>query len=68
MNELIFIVEEAPDGGFTAQALGASIFTEASTWIELQAQVRDAVKCHFDEGQRPRIVRLHFVREEVFAL
>lgn len=68
MNELIFIVEEAPDGGFTARALGVSIFTEADTWSELQAQVRDAVACHFDEGQGPRIVRLHFVREEVFAL
>jgi hypothetical protein len=68
MNELIFMVEEAPDGGFTARALGASIFTEADTWIELQAQVRDAVQCHFDEGEGPKIVRLHFVREEVFAL
>lgn len=68
MNELIFIVEEAPDGGFTARAIGASIFTEADTWIELQAKVRDAVRCHFDEGEGSRIVRLHFVRQEVFAL
>jgi hypothetical protein len=68
MSELIFIVEEAPDGGFTAQALGVSIFTEADTWSDLQAQVRDAVICHFDEGHGPKIVRLHFVREEVFAL
>jgi hypothetical protein len=68
MNELIFMVEEGPDGGFTARALGASIFTEAETWIALRARVRDAVRCHFDEGEGPRIVRLHFVREEVFAL
>jgi hypothetical protein len=68
MNELIFVVEEAPEGGFTARALGASIFTEADTWGELQAQVRDAVRCHFEEGQGPSVVRLHFVREEVFAL
>jgi hypothetical protein len=68
MNELIFIVEEAPDGGFIARALEASIFTEADDWSQLQAQVRDAVLCHFDEGQRPKVVRLHFVREEVFAL
>jgi len=68
MNELIFLVEEAPDGGFTARALGASIFTEADDWDELQSQVRDAVRCHYEEGQGPRIVRLHYVREDVFAV
>ncbi|MGP0069218.1 MAG: 2-oxoisovalerate dehydrogenase [Isosphaeraceae bacterium] len=68
MNELIFIVEEAPEGGFTARALGASIFTEADDWADLQAQVRDAVLCHFEEAQAPKLVRLHFVREEVFAV
>ncbi len=68
MSELIFIVEESPEGGYTARALGPSIFTEADNWQELQANVRDAVSCHFDEGQSPRIVRLHFVREELIAL
>lgn len=68
MTELIFIVEEAPEGGFTARALGASIFTEADTWVELQAQIRDAVRCHFEDEKRPGVVRLHYVREEVFAL
>jgi hypothetical protein len=68
MNELIFLVEKAPDGGFTARALGASIFTEADDWDELQSQVRDAVRCHYEEGQGPRIVRLHYVREDVFAV
>jgi len=68
MNELIFIVEEAPEGGFTARALGASIFTEANDWTELQSQVRDAVLCHFDEGQGPKVIRLHYVREDVFAV
>lgn len=53
--------------GFTARALGVSIFAEADTWGELQAQVRDAVIRHLDDGQAPRVVRLHFVREEVFA-
>ncbi|MHB1559486.1 MAG: 2-oxoisovalerate dehydrogenase [Isosphaeraceae bacterium] len=62
MSELIFIVEKAPEGGFTARALGASIFTEADTWVELQAQVRDAVRCHFEEGQRATVVRLHHAR------
>jgi hypothetical protein len=65
MNELIFLIEEAPEGGYTARALGHSIFTEADSLDGLREQVRDAVKCHFDEGQSPKIIRLHFVREEV---
>lgn len=68
MNELIFSVEEAAEGGFTARALGASIFTEADTLADLQNQIRDAVHCHFDEVNRPKLVRLHFVREDVIAV
>ncbi|MCC6629181.1 MAG: 2-oxoisovalerate dehydrogenase [Chloroflexi bacterium] len=68
MTEIIFVVEEAPEGGYTARALGEAIFTEADTLAELHAQVRDAVLCHFDDGQAPRVVRLHFVREEVLAV
>jgi hypothetical protein len=67
MREMIFMVEVAPEGGFTAKALGASIFTEAETVEELREQVRDAVRCHFEEGQGPKVIRLHFVREEVIA-
>ena len=67
-TELIFLVEEAPEGGYTARALGESIFTEADSLTALHAQVRDAVRCHFDEGLAPRVVRLHFVREEVLAV
>lgn len=68
MAELIFVVEEAPEGGYTARALNASIFTEADSLADLHAQIRDAVRCHFDEGKAPRIIRLHFVREEVIAV
>ena len=68
MSEVIFLVEDSPEGGYTARALGHSIFTEADDWQELQANVRDAVIGHFEEGQAPRVVRLHFVREEVIAL
>ena len=68
MSELIFVVEDAPEGGFTARALGASIFTEADTIPELHGKIRDAVRCHFDEGRSPKIVRLHHVREEVIAV
>src|SRR4029077_17182942 len=53
MNELIFLVEEAAEGGFTARALGESIFTEAESLDELRTQVRDSVRCHFDEGKAP---------------
>ena len=67
MNELIFLVQEAPEGGFTARALGESILTEADDLDGLREMVRDAVRCHFDEGRGPRVIRLHFVREEVFA-
>jgi len=69
VNEIIFVVEEAPEGGYTAAALGVSIFTEADDLADLEAQVRDAVLCHYDdETVRPRIIRLHFVREEVIAV
>ena len=57
MNEIIFVVEEAPEGGFNARALGASIFES----------VRDAVRCHFDESQAPKLIRLHFVRDELIS-
>lgn len=68
MKELIFVVEEAPEGGYTARALGAAIFTDAEDVETLHARVRDAVLCHFEEGTRPALVRLHFVRDEVMAL
>ena len=66
-TEILFLVEEAPEGGYSAQALGYSIFTEADTWEDLRQAVRDAVLCHFDEGSQPQIIRLHAVREEVLA-
>lgn len=68
MNEVIFLVEEAPEGGYTARALGRSIFTEADSLAELYGQVRDAVHCHFEEGEKPSIIRLHFVREEIIPV
>ena len=68
MNEIIFLVEDAAEGGYTARALGESIFAEADDLQALPEQVRDAVQCHFDQGQVPKVVRLHFVREEVIAV
>jgi hypothetical protein len=68
MNEIMFVVEEAPEGGLTARALGESIFTEADDIESLHQRVRDAVHCHFDEGKAPKIIRLHFTREELIAV
>ena len=67
MSELIFLVKEAPEGGFIARALGQAIFTEADDLTSLREQIRDAVRCHFEDGQKPAVIRLHFVREEVIA-
>jgi len=68
MNEIIFVVEDAPEGGYTARALGESIFTEAENIEELHAQTREAVLCHFEDEQAPKLIRLHFVRDEVIAV
>jgi predicted RNase H-like HicB family nuclease len=66
MNEIIFMIEEDPEGGYNAQALGYSIFTQGETVEELKENIMDALRCHFDEIKDiPGIVRLHFVREEI---
>jgi hypothetical protein len=67
VTELVFLVEEALEGGFTARALGVSIFTEADTVAELHDRVRDAIRCHFEGSQIPKVIRLHFVRDEVIS-
>lgn len=67
MSEVVFLVEEDPEEGYTARALGESIFTQANTIDELKTMVIDAVRCHFEEAGRPKIIRLHIVRDEVLA-
>ena len=64
-NEILFLVHESPEGGYEARALGESIFTEADTLEELRGMIREAVECHFNAADRPRLIRLHFVREEI---
>jgi len=67
-TEIIFLVEQDPEGGYTAKALAESIFTEAEDLETLKVMVKDAVHCHFDTlADRPKIIRLHIVRDEVFA-
>jgi hypothetical protein len=66
-KEVLFLVEDAPEGGYVARALGYSIYTEADTWADLREAVRDAVLCYFEEGEQPDLIRLHAVREEVVS-
>ncbi len=69
MSEIVFLVEDDLDGGYNARALGESIFTQADDLISLREMVRDAVQCHYlDEQSRPKLIRLHIVRDEVIAL
>ncbi|HEV2054812.1 MAG TPA: 2-oxoisovalerate dehydrogenase [Methylomirabilota bacterium] len=64
-TEIIFAVEESPEGGYTARALGCPIYTQAETVEELKAMVRDAVRCHYEDGAGPKLIRLHLVKDEV---
>jgi hypothetical protein len=66
--EIIFAVEESLEGGYEARALGYSIYTQAETMNELKEILRDAVRCHFDEGAGPRLIRIHLVKDEVIAV
>ncbi len=67
MIEIVFLVEDDPDGGYTARALSESIFTQAEDLDSLKKMIRDAVDCHFTEEQKPKVIRLHIVRDEVIA-
>lgn len=67
-KEMIFLIENDPDGGYNAQALGYSIFTEGETTEELKENIMDALRCHFDNtNDIPKIIRLHFVREDILV-
>ena len=66
--EIVFNVEEDPDGGFVAEALGHSIVTQGETMEELRRMVQDAVRCHFDTNERPHVIRLHILKQEVLPV
>jgi predicted RNase H-like HicB family nuclease len=68
MSEIIFLVEDALEGGFSARALNYSIFTDGETMQEVKDNIQDAIKCHFESEELPKMVRLHFVRDEVYEL
>jgi hypothetical protein len=67
-TEIIFTVSESPEGGYEAQALGHAIFTQGDTLEELRTMVQDAVRCHFDDADRPHMIRLHLVKDEVIPV
>jgi hypothetical protein len=67
-KEIIFVVEESPEGGYEAKALGYPIFTEADSYEELKKMVQEAVSCHFEKKQRPKVIRLHMVKDELLTV
>jgi predicted RNase H-like HicB family nuclease len=67
MSELVFEVTQESDGGFVAEALGENIVTEADSWEELRANVRDAVEAHYFDEPKPATIRLHLRRDEVLV-
>lgn len=66
-TEVLFLVEEAPQGGYTARAVGVSVVTEADDLPQLRDAVRNAVRCHFEPEEMPKFIRLHIVRDEIIA-
>ena len=68
LNEIIFTVRESLDGGYEASAVGYSIYTQCDSYDGLAEALRDAVKCHFDEGNIPSLIRIHLVKDEVIAV
>ena len=68
MNEIIFNVVESLDGGYEAQAIGHSIYTQSNEYSELKSILKDAVKCHFEENEMPNSIRIHLIRDEVIAV
>lgn len=68
MKELIFLVQDSLEMGFEARAIGESIFTEGENMDELKENIREAVRCHFEDSETPSIIRLHYTKEEMMAL
>lgn len=67
-KEIIFLVEEAPEGGYTAEALGHCICTEADSMARLKKQVQEATRCHFEAEEMPRVSRLRMVKDKVIPV
>ena len=68
LDEVVFEVHEAEEGGYYAAAIGYDIITQGDSWEELKLMAQDAVLCHFDDGEAPRTLRLRLVKDEVVAV
>ena len=68
VNEIVFEVTQDADGGFCAECMTESIFTQGDTWEDLRANVKEAVEAFYFARPRPAGIRLHLIRDEVFAL
>jgi hypothetical protein len=68
VGDLVFEVIQEADGGFVAECLTESIVTQADTWEELRANVKDAVEGYYFDGPKPRSIRLHLIRDEVLSI
>jgi len=68
MKEIVFEVVREDDGRYSAKAIGHAIFTQGDTWEELRTMALDAVKCHFEEGEVPALIKLHMLYDEVLAV
>jgi hypothetical protein len=66
--EIVFQVRESPGGGYEARALDYSIFTQGDDRDDLIYMMRDAVLCHFEDGEAPRAIRVHLVQREVIPV
>ncbi len=67
-TEIVFQVREASEGGYIARAVGYNIFTQGEDWEDLKFMLRDAVLCHFDDGEAPAAIRVHMVQSEVIRV
>jgi len=67
MKEIVFEVTQEEDGGYVAEALGESIFTQADSWEELRGNVREAVSAFYFDRDAPESIRLHLMRDEVLS-
>ena len=65
MTELVFEVTQEADGGYCAECLTKSIFTEGDTWEGLRANVREAVGAFYFDGVGPERIRMQLLRDEV---
>ncbi len=68
MKEIVFEISQEADGGFIAEAIGENIFTQADTWDDLKANVREAVQAYYFDSAPPASIRLRLVRDEVLAV